>query len=95
MTARAVTLLEFNGHFLVQNGTLMYINASYTIFVTCTHRSMPIQGGFLQDFAIFSLCPKETTDMSTDHNMSCHLAWSGRQNLTTCQADIPDIFPKC
>ena len=77
MTASAVTLLEFNGHFLVQNSTLMYVNTSYTVSVTCAHQSTPIQCDFLQDFDIFSLCPQETANMSADHNMSCHLAWFG------------------
>ena len=63
MTARAISPLEFNSHFLVQNGTLTFINAYDTVFVTCVHRSMPIRWDFLQDFAIFSLWPKETANM--------------------------------
>ena len=46
----------------------------------------------------FSLCPKNQPTcrlMSSQHNMSFRLAWSGRQNLMTCWANTPDIFKTC
>ena len=46
-------------------------------------------------YTFFSLCPKESADMVARHGMSCRLAWSRRQNLTTCRDNIPDISKTC
>ena len=48
---------------------------------------------------LFFLCIQKNQPtcwlMSSQHNMSHHLAWSRQQNFMKFWADIPKIFPKC
>ena len=78
MTARAITLLDFSNHILVQNSTLIYINAHDTILVTCMHHSTPIQCNFLHDVAIFLYVQKK--QLTCQLSMTCYVVWQGLDN---------------
>ena len=58
----------------------MYINVYDTLFVTFSHQFVPLQGNFLQSFAIFSVCLRESANMLSNVLLTWHavcLEWSG------------------
>ena len=76
----------------------MWINTYNTMsWLSCTE-SYHYGMNFCEALLFFCYVQKNQTTcqlMPFQHDMSCHLAWSGRQNLLKCQADILNILKAC
>ena len=81
-TRMTITLTEVTVVFLRNNCSYLWINVYDTFFDIFSHQITPLPCEFLQSFAVFSLCQKESANMSADVIPSWHVTLSGMVQTT-------------
>ena len=78
-------------------GMFRYFHTCNTLFATFFHQITSLWHDCLQSIALFFVKKNQFPCWltSSQHDMSCCLAWSGWQNLMTCRPNILDIFLLC